>query len=120
MPEIFFFDTYAFIEVIRGNPNYKRFEPATIITTIFNLAELNYILRKEMSGEKADFYTEQYSVFKVDVTLEDIKTAMDFKTMHRSFSIPDAVGYFVAKKYGAKFVTGDHGFEGLPNVEFVK
>ncbi len=120
MNEIFFFDTYAFIEVIRGNPDYKRFESIPIITTIFNLAELNYIIKKEMSKEKADYYTQEYWVFVVEVALEDIKSAMDFKIKNKGFSIPDAVGYIVAKKYGAKFLTGDPGFKGLQSVEFVK
>lgn len=120
MSELFFFDTYAFIEVIRGNANYKRFENVPIITTIFNMAELNYILKKEMSKEKADAYTQDYGTFLVDVNLDDIKAAMDLKTKHRNFSIPDAIGYIIAKKYGAKFLTGDGGFEHLPNVEFVK
>ena len=120
MSELFFFDTYAFIEVIRGNTNYKKFENVSIITTIFNLTELNYILKKEMSKEKADAYTQDYGIFLVDVSLEDIKVAMDLKTKHRDFSIPDAIGYIIAKKYGAKFLTGDKGFEKFPNVEFVK
>lgn len=120
MPDIFFFDTYAFIEVIRGNPDYKRFWDAVIITTILNLAELNYILKKEMSKEKADYYIDEYSPFLVEVTAEDVKTAMDLKTKHRDFSIPDVIGYIIAAKYGAKFLTGDSGFKDLPNVEFVK
>ena len=120
MSELFFFDTYAFIEVIRGNTNYKKFENVSIITTIFNLAELNYILKKEMSKERADAYTQDYGIFLAEVNLEDIKVAMDLKIKHRDFSIPDAIGYIIAKKYGAKFLTGDKGFKDLPNVEFVK
>ena len=120
MTEIFFFDTYAFIEIIRGNTNYKKFEDVPIITTVFNLAELNYILKKEMNKERADSYTEDYSIFLVEVTLEDVKTSMDFKTKSRGLSIPDCIGYTIAKKFGAKFLTGDSGFEKLPNVEFVK
>ncbi len=113
MNNFFFFDTYAFIEVIRGNPNYKRFENALVITTIFHLAELNYILKKEMTKEKADWYTQMYGAFLVEVAVEDIKIAMDFKTKYRHFSIPDAVGYTMAKKHKALFLTGDSGFEGL-------
>jgi len=116
----FFFDTYAFIEVIRGNPSYKKFENVPVITTIFNIAELSYILKKEMSKEKADEYAEQYNAFVVAVTIEDIKNATDFKIKNREFSLPDAVGYTVAKKYGAKFLTGDEDFKNMSDVEFVK
>ena len=120
MSEVFFFDTYAFIEIIRGSQSYKKFESVSIITTIFNMAELNYILKKEMSKEKADAYIQDYGIFLVDVNLDDIKAAMDLKTKHRDFSIPDVIGYIIARKYGAKFLTGDGGFKDFPNVEFVK
>ncbi len=34
--------------------------------------------------------------------------------------MPDVVGYVIAKKHGVRFLTGDNGFEGFDNVEFVK
>lgn len=118
--DLFFFDTYAFIEVIRGNPSYKKFENVPMITTIFNIAELNYILKKEMSKEKADGYAEEYNAFVVAVTIEDIKNATDFKIKNRNFSLPDTISYSIAKRYNAKFLTGDEDFKNMPNVEFVK
>lgn len=118
--ETYFFDTYAFFEIIYGHPNYKKYEDCKIITTIFNLAELNYNLKKEMSKDKADSYTKDYYPFIVAVTLDDIKEAMDLKTKNRHLSIPDVIGYIVAKRYGLRFLTGDKEFENLDNVEFIK
>ena len=120
MNEIFFFDTYAFFEVINGNPNYKPYTEAKVITTVFNLAELNYNLKKEKDKKIVDDYTDKYSKFVVEVSIEDIKRAMDFKTMHRKLSIPDAIGYIIAKKHDVKFLTGDKDFEDMENVEFVR
>ena len=120
MNELFFFDTYAFFEVINGNPRYKPYTEANVITTIFNLAELNYNLKKEKDKKNADEYTDKYSKFAVEVTIEDIKKAMDFKTVHRKLSIPDAIGYIIAKKHDVKFLTGDKDFEHMENVEFVR
>ena len=120
MNEIFFFDTYAFFEVINGNPNYKPYTEAKVITTVFNLAELNYNLKKENDKKIVDDYTDKYSKFVVEVNIEDIKRAMDFKTMHRKLSIPDAIGYIIAKKHDVKFLTGDKDFEDMENVEFVR
>ena len=120
MSNLFFFDTYAFIEAIKGNPSYQEYIDKSILTTIFNLAELNYILKKEMAKEKADRYTQEYAILAVTVTIDDIKKAMDFKIKHRDFSIPDAIGYNLAKRYGAKFLTGDSGFKDFSNVEFVR
>lgn len=120
MNKIYFFDTYALIEIIRGSQNYKPYLDCRIITTIFNLAELNYNLKKEMSKEMANEHTEKFSEFMVHVSIEDIKQAMDFKSLHRNLSVPDAIGYTVAKKHSVKFLTGDGYFENMNNVEFVK
>ena len=116
----YFFDTYAFFEILRANPNYKKFETVQAITTIFNLAEINYNLKKEKSKAEADDYTERYKEFLVPVTLDDIKAAMDLKMTKKDLSIPDVIGYIIAKKYGVKFLTGDIGFIGKENVELIR
>ncbi len=116
----YFFDTYAFFEIIKGSPKYKAYADNEAVTTLFNLAELNYGLKKEMSKELSDQYTTKYHPYAVDATIEDIKNAMDLKTMKRKLSIPDAVGYTMAKRLNVKFLTGDSDFEGMENVEFVK
>jgi len=120
MSETYFFDTYAFFEIIYGNPNYMRYSGERIITTIFNIAELDYNLKKEIPKEKAEEYTKDFFNFVVPVTLLDIQEAMDLKIKHKDLSIPDVIGYVVAKRYGVKFLTGDEGFRNMENVEFVK
>ena len=49
----FVFDTYAIIEVIKGNPNYASYLDATPIINQFILAELCYCLLKEAGIEKS-------------------------------------------------------------------
>lgn len=120
MSETFFFDTYAIFEVIRGNPNYKPYLESRILITIFNLAELNYNLKKEKDKKIADEYTDKYSKFVVEVSIDDVKIAADFKTINRDLSIPDAIGYIVAKRLGVKFLTGDNDFKDMENVEFMR
>ena len=116
----YFFDTYALIEIIKGNFNFKKYIDCLIITTIFNIAELNYNLKKEMNVNLADQYTKDYFDFVVEVNLEDIKKAMDLKKQHKYMSIPDCIGFMVAKKHQVKFLTGDNDFKDMENVEFVK
>lgn len=118
--EIFFFDTYAFFEVIGGNPKYSKYLDCECITTIFNLAELNYNLKKEKDKKAADAITEKYEEYEVDVTIDDVKEAMDMKQQNKKLSIPDVIGYIVAKRHGVKFLTGDEGFRNITSVEFVK
>ena len=117
---LFFFDTYAFFEFFYGNVNYRSYEGVSGITTIFNLAELNYGLKKVVDRRLADELTEKYNSCLVDVSFEDIKNAADLKIKYKDLSIPDCVGYVVAKRFNVKFLTGDQGFKDLPNVEFVK
>ena len=116
----YFFDTYAIIEIIRGNKNYLPYTNSLIITTIFNLAELNYNLKREMDKETADKYTEDYFDFIIDISLNDLKEAMDLKIKYKDLSIPNVIGYVIAKRHGVKFLTGDESFRNLDNVEFVK
>ena len=84
----FFFDTYAFFEILEGNPDYERYRHTHAITSIFNLAELNYNLNKEKSKEFADLITDTFSQFIIPVFLSDIKAAMDFKIKNKKLSIP--------------------------------
>ncbi len=120
MTETYFFDTYAFFEVIYGNPKYKKFEDAEFLTTIFNLAELNLGLKRDFSEIVADYYLDIYWGNLIGVTIDDIKKATSLKRKYNKLSIPDAVGYTIAKRLHIKFLTGDEEFKNLENVEFIK
>jgi uncharacterized protein len=120
MSNIYFFDTHAFFEIIRGNPAYQKYVTTTGITTIFNLAELNYGLKKELTTEQADIITQTYEPYIVHVTVQDVIQAMTFRKTHKGMSIPDAIGYIVARRYNILFLTGDEDFKNVPYVEFVK
>lgn len=117
---LYFFDTYALFEIIRGNENYERYKDVVGITTIFNLAELSYGLKKEVDEKIADEFTDKYNSILVDVGVDDVKEAMSFRKKHKNLSIPDVIGYIVAKRLNAKFLTGDDDFVNFDNVEFVK
>ncbi len=118
--QTYFFDTYAFFEILKGNSNYRDFQNVGFITTIFNIAELNYNLKKEKPKETADLIVDKYKRFIVPLLIEDIKKAMDLKIRFKHLSIPDAIGYTVAKRHKIKFLTGDEDFRNFDNVEFVK
>jgi len=118
--EVYFFDTYAIFEIIRGNPNYQKHIECRPILTVFNLAELNYNLKKEFSKKIADKYTEKFWINVITVLPSDIENAMDLKLKKKELSIPDAVGYIVSKRMGIKFLTGDNDFKDFDNIEFVK
>src|SRR3989338_11653387 len=117
--ETVFFDTYAFFEAVEGNPAYEKFCIFNIVTSIFNLVELNYAMKREKGKEIADKYLDKYISLVVSIISEDIKNATDLMLKNKDMSMPDAIGYVIAKRLEIKFVTGDNDFKDIPNVEFV-
>jgi hypothetical protein len=121
MTSKYVFDTYALIEILRGNPNYTPFEDADWIINNFIFAELCYnLFRQKEPG--AHTYCNNCAKFISSVKPEWIEEAMQFrlKWKDRKVSITDCVSYIMANKLGIKLLTGDKEFEGLENVEFVK
>lgn len=120
MNVIYFFDTYALFEIIKGNEKYSDYAAIGGVTTLFNIAEFNYNLKKERNKQEADEITSKFKSKTIKVLWEDILNAMDLKSKIKYLSIPDAIGYTVAKRLDIKFLTGDDDFEKMENVEFVK
>ena len=116
----YFFDTYALFEIVKGNEKYIPYARASGVTTIFNIAEFNYNLKKELPKKESDMLSDSFRSKTIKVFWQDIKEAMDLKIKHKHLSIPDAIGYTIAKRLSIKFLTGDSDFEKFENVEFVK
>ncbi|HAB54132.1 MAG TPA: PIN domain nuclease [Ignavibacteriales bacterium] len=119
----YFFDTYAFCEIIVGNPNYQKYvNKLGIITTRLNLMELYYGLLRECDRKTADKYYDSLIKYVINIDDETIKQAMVFRYLNKNkkLSYVDCIGYILAKKMGLKFLTGDKEFESMENVEFVK
>lgn len=118
-----FFDTFAFIELIEGNPNYAEYtDNLVIVTTKLNLMELHYGLLRCYGEEIADRYYNKYLQFAIEVS-DDIlmkSSKLKYKLKKRRVSYIDCIGYSMAQSLGIKFLTGDKEFADLENVEFVK
>src|SRR3989344_7586372 len=105
-----FLDTYAIIEIIEGNPAYAALNfPTHVILSTLNLMELYYCSLRDKDEEKADSYYEFFKPWAVPVTEKDVKEACKFKLQHKSkhVSYIDCLGYVMALRRGAKFLTGD-------------
>lgn len=121
--ENYFFDTYAFFEVIKGNPGYENYSEGTaLITTKMNLMELYYWLLIRKGKDEAEKYYQKFLPFCIEITDDAIKEACGFRAEHknRDLSYVDCIGYIIAKLKNIKFLTGDKQFEDLENVKFVK
>ena len=120
---IYFFDTYAFFEIIDGNKNYDKYATKVgIITTKMNVLELHYGILRKFGREKADYYYDKFVKFAavIDDTIFKEASEFKFKLRERKLSYVDSIGYIMARQKGIPFLTGDKEFEDLENVEFVK
>jgi hypothetical protein len=117
-----FFDSFALIEIIKGNENYRRYLEEIPITTKLNLMEVYYYLLREKDEQKAEFYYNFYLPSCVSVPEKVIKSAMKFKLKFKNkrLSYVDCIGYVFALELGLKFLTGDNEFKDFVNVEFIK
>ncbi len=121
MNNTFVFDTYAIIEIINGNENYKPYLDKNIIINDFIYAELCFILTRNNYPEK-NTQLAKYVKFISHADPEIILLAMEFKlkNIKKDMSMTDCISYFMAKELDIKFLTGDKEFENLESVEFIK
>lgn len=119
----YFYDSYAVIEFLNGNPSYKPlFLEHDGVTTLYNVMEVCYIVLRDQGKEKAKKALELLSPIVVYPTLDDaaFAAAFRFANKEKRFSYADCLGYILARKLTRRFLTGDRAFAGLPNVELVR
>lgn len=118
----YFFDSYAVIEVTKGNPNYAKYIQEEVLITIFNLAEIYFSAITNLSDAAAEEIYDKYKNNLVEISDEILKEAMKFrkKNKKRNLSYADCIGYIYSLRNSLRFLTGDKEFQGLENVEFVK
>jgi len=120
--ETYFFDTYAFYEIIEGNKDYEKYNEVSIVTTKMNLMELHYGLLIKRGKEEADKIYYRLLKFAIDIEDNIIILANEFRASmkKRKLSYIDCLGYVIARSNNIKFLTGDKEFKYLENVEFIK
>ena len=118
----YFFDSYALIELTKGNPKYLMYNQSQVIITIFNLVEFTYSVLNDYGEEKAKEICIHFKECVVEVDEEIILAATKFRKHHhqKNLSYADCVGYVYAIKNNLIFLTGDEQFKDIPHVEFVK
>lgn len=120
-----FLDSYAIVEMARGNPRYDPIEEEPVATSVWNLLESYYILSEAGDERTAASSLAELGPVAEEVPKELIPAIARFRreergTTGRKFSYADAAGYVYARDRGLTFVTGAHEFEGLPGVWFLR
>ena len=122
MAVAYFFDSYAVIELVTGNPDYARYQHESVAITIFNLAEIYWSALHKLPPASAEEVYDTYKDAVTDIDDDTLKEAIAFRKAHKKkrLSYTDWIGYVFARRHGMLFLTGDKEFKGMPNVEFVK
>jgi predicted nucleic acid-binding protein len=94
----FFGDTYALIELLKGNPNYGIYSRADLVTTEFNILELTYALFRDFGRDEAANVIN-FIRFKIEVAPaedSDYLNASEFRLSAnrtgKKLSLVDALG----------------------------
>ena len=91
--------------------------------TKLNLLEVFYRSLEQYDFKVASTILESFSKYLVDFGSEDIagslKLRLELKRKGHDISYADALGYFISRRMGVKFLTGDKAFKGLSGVEYV-
>lgn len=118
----YFFDSYAVIELIKGNPNYAKYTMNNVNITVFNLAEIYWSALNDLGEEKAEEIYNKFKECVIELNDYIIKEAIKFRKNNKKkdLSYADCIGYICSLKNNMIFLTGDKEFEDMENVEFVK
>lgn len=119
---MYFFDTYALVEMALQNPSYGRYIDFALVVTPLNVGEYYLYMVRTYGHDLAKEKLKALSFKVAEITQNTVIEAAEFKLIHnkKEVSWADCIGYVTAQKLGLRFLTGDSQFKGLPNVEFVK
>ncbi len=117
-----FLDTYALIEISRGNPNFMHLLNQDFVILDLILAEFYNVLIRKQEEKIANFWYKRLEGYVNIASLPILIKAMKYRYDNRkqNLSFFDAVGYIYARENNMKFVTGDKEFKDKDGVEFIK
>lgn len=116
----FLLDTYALVELVKGNPRYRRFLAAKLFTTLWNLTELYLVVLRDHGEEESKRQFARFRGLVVEIPDDWLFDAMALQLRKAALSYADAIGYVAAQRLDARFLTGDEAFRRLENVEFCR
>ncbi len=119
---MYFFDSYALIEVIKASSTYDKLRQSAIITNALNIAETHFFLLERFPESQANKMIEGLNSKLLEITQDIAMAAASFRFHNKKLklSYADCIGYCLAQAKHLTFVTGDDAFKGMDGVEFLK
>lgn len=121
-----FADTYALVEILKGNPAYENISQKELVTLESNIFELAYAMYRDFGRTHASSILPILRS-KIEIVSPgdlDYLSASEFRISSnkngKKLSLIDSLGYACSKRLDIRFLTGDQEFEDVENVEYVK
>jgi len=121
----YFADSYAIIEMLKGNENFRSYQSEQLITTEFNICEVAFAVCRDYPGNAPQILNVVRKMVHLQSTRDEdyCSGAIWRKNGSRDgkkLSTIDCVGYSVANRLNIPFLTGDREFSDMENVQFVQ
>lgn len=115
-------DTYALVEISKGNPDFADILNQDFVILDLILTEFYGVLLREQNEEIANLWYKRLESYVKTAHLKTIIKAVKYRQENKkqNLSFFDCVGYMFALDNNMKFVTGDKEFKDKIGVEFVK
>ena len=119
---MYFFDSYAIVELINNKPSFNKFINVPIITSALNIAEIHSVFLNLLPENKANELIKSLRITLIEPDRDTAITASLFRFHNKKLklSYADCLGYCLAQSKNLIFLTGDDAFNGTKGVEFVK
>ena len=121
----YFADSYALIEMLKGNENYRSFESERLITTEFNICEVGFAVCRNYPTKASPVLKTVRKMVSLQATCDEdycsgAARRKEASGQGKKLSTIDCVGYSVANRLDIPFLTGDREFADMDNVQFVR
>jgi len=121
----FFADSYAIIEILKGNEQYHPYTAAQLVTTEFNICEVAFAVCRDYPDRTRTVMDHVRKIVTlIPTTDEDYCSGaiMRITTTRKGMKLStiDCVGYAVSRRLDLPFLTGDREFEKIECVEFIR
>ena len=115
-------DTYALVEILEGNPAYRKIIGEEFVVADCTLAEFYALMCKRPNERTARYWLEKFRPNSRQIGLDVWIEAVKFRVEQRkkNLSLFDCLGYAFCRANKYVFLTGDKEFEGMEGVEYIK